>query len=133
MADRINVTSFGARLSLLQMWSRGRDPAAKTRQIAIKPRDYQMRRRRGPFDGAEKNSQAFSSELHGCWDTRLRLYGIFDCGRQNGVFYYSDDHPACCEICDNFLTRCVLSLLRSDRPGNKNQKNWSQSAENHRQ
>src|SRR5580704_18072877 len=133
MANRINVTSFGPRLSLLQTRSGGRDPAMKTRQIAIKPRDNQMRRGRSPFYGAKKNSQTFGSKRYGRGDTRLRFYGIFDGGCQNGVFYYSDDHPACCEICDNFLTRCVLSLLRSDRPGNKNQKNWSQSAENHRQ
>ena len=105
MSDRIDVTSFGARLSLLQMWSRGRDPAVKSRQIPVKPRDYQVRRGRSPFDGTEKNSQAFGSKLYRCGDTCLRLYGIFDGGRQNCVFYYSDDHPACCEICDNFVTR----------------------------
>src|ERR1700733_11216899 len=119
MANRINVTSFSARLSLLQTWSRGRDAAVKTRQIAIKPRDYQMRRGRSPFDGAKKNSRAFGSELYGRRDTCLRLSGIFDGGRQNGVFYNSDDHSAGREICDNFIGRCVLSLLGSDRPRNK--------------
>src|SRR3984957_18961136 len=133
MANRIDVACFGPRLSFVQMGPRGREPAVEARQIAVKPGDYEMRRGCCPFDGAKKNSQTFSSKLYGCGDTRLRLYGIFDCGRQNGVFYYSDDHAAGCEIRDNFLTRCVLPLLRFDRPRNENQKHRSQSAENQRQ
>ncbi len=111
LADAFDVGSLRSGRRLINMGTWHGEMAVQVRQFGVEARELELRGRRKPIHGAEKNAGARAVHRHGNGRMSLRLDFIFNRADEDRVFDDGDDDATGREVHDDFFGGDVLNLL----------------------